>query len=629
MPQPRFITSDSQMVAPGVYVKELAPAVPIRGQRRRVIGLAGQCLRGPVNKLVECSSYQRFIDVFGARDRNTNGGAVLGHVWAALQGYRWGKFHVVRVAAADAVAASFTIEKHVATLDLDPLCANADTVLTTTDLAGGATVTIQLTADGVGAGSLTRVGNAFTFHFASGVTTVANFETAVNALAGADALIDVLTPGTGASILAAGDVLVATPLAVLTDGSTTPVLRVDAAGVGQAGNDIATRVFTASDGNPLHFNFAVRLYGSIKTYENVDISVGQNNIALVLGNDDANLITLTKLADGRPMNSVASAAGADATGFTNLGTVVAGFTSVLGADGTIANTDYTGLNGPMEILNKTRGLHACAVVGRMNSDIKSKAMDLAAVAAQRAWFVCADSENVLYTTAITERAALNSGRLSYWFNHAFKTDPITRQVVAEEPFIVVLSIISQTDPDVHPGDFDNSVLTRAIRRVAFELSDQERDALDGGSAPTGGVSFLFHDQDQDGNDVIIPGNALTCDFTVNNRDLDGRYMKDFIIDALANRLRGDQFKGNTNANRADRASACSAFLNTLARSERYIMLSEDGVPQFQYVNNLTVNTQSDQAAGLQRELCIATLIPKNKQIQLNIAVGVDAVVSEQ
>src|SRR5690606_27136158 len=127
---------------------------------------------------------------------------------------------------------------------------------------------------------------------------------------------------------------------------------------------------------------------------------------------------------------------------------------------------------------------------------------------------------------------------------------------------------------------------------------------DGGSGPTGGVSFLFHDLDQNGHDVIIPGNALTCDFAVNNRDLDGRYMKDFIIDALANRLRGDQFKGNTNANRAARASACSAFLDNLARTERYVMMSEDGVPQYQYVNNLTVNTLDDQAAGLQKELCI-------------------------
>jgi len=101
------------------------------------------------------------------------------------------------------------------------------------------------------------------------------------------------------------------------------------------------------------------------------------------------------------------------------------------------------------------------------------------------------------------------------------------------------------------------------------------------------------------------------------------------MDALAQRLRGDHFKGNTPTNRADRASACSSFLNTLAKSGRYIQTSEDGVPQYQYVNDMSVNSEADQADGLQRELLIARLIPKNKRIQLNATIGVDATISEQ
>jgi len=175
MPQPRFITSDSQMVAPGVYVKENAPAVPVRGQRNRVIGLAGQCVRGPVNKKVTCSTYQRFVDVFGGRDRNVNGGPVMGHIWAALQGYRWGKLEIVRVAASDAVAASFTLEDNVETLDIDTVTDTADLDTVLTNVGGAAGVTISFVADGTGAGSLTRVGKAFTFHFENNVTTIADF----------------------------------------------------------------------------------------------------------------------------------------------------------------------------------------------------------------------------------------------------------------------------------------------------------------------------------------------------------------------------------------------------------------------------------------------------------------------
>jgi hypothetical protein len=67
----------------------------------------------------------------------------------------------------------------------------------------GNMVTLATVADGAGVGNITRIGNAFTFHYATGVTTVANFEAAVAALVGADQLIVVKTPGTGATVLVA------------------------------------------------------------------------------------------------------------------------------------------------------------------------------------------------------------------------------------------------------------------------------------------------------------------------------------------------------------------------------------------------------------------------------------------
>lgn len=521
MPQVRFITSDSQMGAPGVYVKEDAPAVPVRGQRNRVIGFAGTCVRGPTGKLVECATYQRFLDVFGDRDRNTKGGTIMGQVWKALQGKRWGRLYVARVAADDAVKASFTFE---------------------TAAAGGG----------------------------------------------------------------------------------TPVLRVDAANVGIWGNDVSINIYDATNGDANYFNLAVKLYGKVKVYENITIAGSADNTNSVIGTNDATLIRLAKIANGRPVTHAATVDGADADGYVNLGEVVGAFTSVAGTEGTLANTDYTVTDGPMEMLNNARGIHACAVVGNSAAAIKTKVETLSATSAQRVWYVCPDDEDVTFDDAVTERAGISSDRISYWFNHPYITDPITGEEIVEEPFVVVMSIISQTDPDVHPGDFDNAVLTKALRRVTFELGDTTRDALD-----AGGVSFIHRDQDQNGNDVIIPGNALTCDFAVNNQDLDARYMKDFVLDALAQRLRGDHFKGNTPANRAARASACSSFLNVLAKSERYIQTSEDGVPQYQYVNDMSVNSEDEQAEGIQRELLIARLIPKNKKILLQATIGVDATISEQ
>ena len=522
MPAPRYILTENQMGAPGVYVLERAPAVPIRGQRNRVVGFVGQCVRGPVGVPVLCDTYQRFLDVFGGRDKATNGGAILGHVWKALQGKYWGRFYVARAAAAAAVKASFTLE----------------------DAAGGAGVA---------------------------------------------------------------------------------VLRVDAASPGTWGNDVGIKVVAATNGDADAFNLLVRLYGKVTIYENIKIETGFDNTNVVIGNDHATLIRLAKLADGRPVNNAASTDGADADGYVKLGQVVASYTSVAGTDGAIADGDYTGAAGPMEAIDAMAGIHACAVVGLSNVAIKTKIEELAGATTQRVWFACPDDETVTYTAAVTERAGFNTDRMSYWFNHVKLTDPVTREEILEEPFLYPMSIISQTDPDVHPGDVDNAPLTRAARGVYLELSNPVRDALD-----RGGVSFMLRDVDAQGNEVVIPGNALTCDFTVNNKDLDGRYMKDFILDAVARRLQGDQFKGNTAGNRAARASAVSSFLEGLANNERYIMKDErSGRPLFDYANGASVNNLAENAVGLQRELLIARLIPKNIQILLQATIGTDAVVSEQ
>ena len=279
----------------------------------------------------------------------------------------------------------------------------------------------------------------------------------------------------------------------------------------------------------------------------------------------------------------------------------------------------------MDVLDGSVSVHACAVVGRSNSVVKQKIEDLAAATSQKVWFACPDTSAITYSAAVTERATFSTDRMSYWFNHVYITDPVTREEIAEEPFLYPMSIITQTDPDIHVGDFDNVPLTRAARRVHAELQNSVRDAL-----TTGGVSFMLRDLDGAGNEVILPGHAVTCDFAVNNKDLDGRYMKDFILDALAMRIKGDQFKGNTPANRAARAAAVGSFLDGLAQSERYIMKDEtSGKPQYQYTNNSSVNNLAENAQGKQRELLIARLIPKNIQILLQATIGVDATISEQ
>lgn len=96
-------------------------------------------------------------------------------------------------------------------LDLAPLTTNVETIVRYRDSVSEAT--LALVADGTGTGSLTNVSDAWTFHFQSGVTTVANFETAI----GASTHL-VVRSSDGVGTMAAGDVLAATALVAAEPG---------------------------------------------------------------------------------------------------------------------------------------------------------------------------------------------------------------------------------------------------------------------------------------------------------------------------------------------------------------------------------------------------------------------------
>jgi hypothetical protein len=94
-----------------------------------------------------------------------------------------------------------------------------DTVIETLVIGvAGNAVTLALVADGAGVGNMTRVGTAFTFHYASAVTTVANFEAAVAGLVAPNRLIRIKANGTGVTVLTApGDTFGATAFTLGSD----------------------------------------------------------------------------------------------------------------------------------------------------------------------------------------------------------------------------------------------------------------------------------------------------------------------------------------------------------------------------------------------------------------------------
>jgi hypothetical protein len=99
-------------------------------------------------------------------------------------------------------------------------------VMATTGGAAGNNITVAMVGDSAPAANVTisRVGTAITIHYETAVSTVADVEAAITALAGDDDIIGVMTAGTGATVLAvADDNIAATNLAGGSDtGNTFP-----------------------------------------------------------------------------------------------------------------------------------------------------------------------------------------------------------------------------------------------------------------------------------------------------------------------------------------------------------------------------------------------------------------------
>ena len=405
-------------------------------------------------------------------------------------------------------------------------------------------------------------------------------------------------------------------------GGGTAVLRIDASSVGTWGGNVGFKVSAATDGNANHFNLSLRYRGVVTLYENLDISSTNDNLATVIGSDDANLVVLTKLAAGRPVNSAAGVDGADTDGYTLLGQTVPSFTSVAGSDGSIADTDFTGTGKAMELLNGASAeLAACLVAGRSNSTVKAKAYALAPTC-RSGWLICPDSASVSYSTWATEVASYRHERIWPCFRHPYLRDT-TDELIAVEPHTFMASVISQTDDDVHPGAAANAPFLAAIVSLSFpEYQQDQLDALD-----AAGSSVLEKRIGTGGQLQYGWACARTADLAVNNRHVDQRRIKDYLIRGIAARVAADVFEPNTASRRAATKSAISGWLDGLAKAERFVDTDEDTKqPMYTVENGTAVNSRNDRKAGIQRtEVSIGT-IAKGLILPLIVEVGPDVTV---
>jgi hypothetical protein len=303
----------------------------------------------------------------------------------------------------------------------------------------------------------------------------------------------------------------------------TAIVRVDASSPGIWGNNVGIKVESATDGTVGKFNLRVRYLGATKLYENLDLRTGTDNSAPVLGDDLGNWITLTKLADGTPVTT--GMAGLDSDGYVLLGQTVANFTSVAGADGTIADSDYTGSNRVIDLLASYKGVGWAAIAKRANSTLNAALKTKAALATDRVFLIWNGTLGASNATAISDVASYRADRVVYCWNSPYTIDPETAQQIQVPAHSWMASIMSQTAPEQHVGSFDTKKWTSGITKLTYESLTRD----DYKSLRAAGISAL--ERDEDGGFLFVSG--VTTDLTQGKTEIARRRQADYIQLSLA------------------------------------------------------------------------------------------------
>lgn len=383
--------------------------------------------------------------------------------------------------------------------------------------------------------------------------------------------------------------------------TATPIINVAASSPGAWGNDLTVAIEAASDANANHFNMVVTYKGATTTYENLDVSAtGNNNLLDVIGTDLANLVVVTKIADGRPDNAVAAA-----------------LTDTAGADGTVAATDYTASLGPLETVGNYPGVAIVAaadgVDATINAGINAKMLLLAQASSDRMFLMWNGSHSASQATVIADVASYRNDRCVYVYNSTDTFDADLGAKVTVAPHSWLASIMSQTDVDVNPGEEGSKDFTGGISGLQTNALSRE-DYI---SLREAGIAAW--ERDFDGGHLIV--SAVTTSLEAGRTEITRRRMADFLQISAARRLRFFVKKKNTVTNRSMMLGEIEAFSAQLKADERVI---EDYA-----VVSQGVNTAATRAQGIECILWRVKIIGHMLHIVLKTEIGTTVVISEE
>lgn len=378
--------------------------------------------------------------------------------------------------------------------------------------------------------------------------------------------------------------------AAATHTTSDGYLKISAASVGKYGNLLSYTIADATNGNVSQFDLSIIDENSKTwTWQNLDIhAAGVDNTALILGDDYANPVILQKLLSGVPVNvsSPQSLSG--------------------GSNGTIADTDYTEDNGPIDLSVVAPDVNIVWIAEHMSATIKAKVAAVADTVSDRMFIICPDNGAVSLASAITEVASYRSKRIIYAFNHPWTLDPNAGIDIQVAPDSWMASILSQTQVDVNPGVQDNQVFTTGISRLTFPNLVRS----DYVNARAAGMAVF----EQDGGFNFVSGVNTLLDANgtgVNQINLTRE--TDFLENSIANSLKSQVKKKDTAARRSMIKGTINNFLGDCQRRE-FIVKSFN-------VDGEILNTDQSRAQNIEQILSQVKTINDMNSLVLAFQVG--------
>lgn len=386
-----------------------------------------------------------------------------------------------------------------------------------------------------------------------------------------------------------------TPTDIITITATSPGTWAN----GATGYGITYAITAASDADANKFNLVIKYGGQVITYKNIDVhAAAYNNLSTVIGSATTNLVTVTKLADGRPVNTVTDASLAD------------------GTDGTVAVADYEAAFDKLAAQPLPRIIPiGCDVMvsasdhATINTYVQGKASLYPLIN-----FPMWEGANNTRADEITAKSGTFADNITWCYNCSSTLDA-TGTAIETGPHLDAAVIMSNTDVAVHLGAEENIPLLAHIKSVANNSLTRADFALLRAAGITALEPVTNGFQFKSAVAATSVG-AIGDDTAVELADVRRRA---WLVESFSKSIRHDVKKAATNTVRASIVNKLTAFCRDDQTAE-HVVAPDDATlgPAFRFA---FVETPQERARNIGKLLCKVRILPYLLTIVMLVDIG--------